>query len=494
MPNTELLRLTKEATSAFNAYKSALRQKGHKISGEINLAELTGLSGWEEQLRRDWLISVSKCENEAGFPSQTALPGMAEPRTMPNPLDLHLNHAYRLIESGVDYLFRHYNAEDDLYSFWHQDGGIRGGTTWVKEAFDLANAPEFDSTIPTEDPALTAAIEYDEEDGVKYVVKRVGPERFAELLAVDSSLGLRMKSPTAKSIEILADQSYVVTRVATWEDAETQIYLTPCAPAAKDEKGEGFFKCGKDRWKIQGEPIIIRLAAVAEVVDQADPGSMAQSDPLEFLKRLQERGFLPEGEAIELAPRSFEALKMQIAPDLDPEVISIYIPTMDMSAVLRPEGIQIDGWEEPESEVAEAPEIAVNNGAHVVGDTPAEDTPIEKPKRGKTRKEAPAEAAPAEAIPGENRIIPHAAAYASVRQWDVTFEDTADGIPISVAVKFMAEPGFDLFCIQWLEMPTDSYEPVAWLCDANTVKGTKQSIGEYAKALCVATLELRLSE
>ena len=86
MSNTELLRKTKAATAAFNAYKSALRQKGHKISGEIDLSALTGLSGWEESLRKDWLAAMKECELEAGAPTQADL-GLDGPEDA-NPLGL----------------------------------------------------------------------------------------------------------------------------------------------------------------------------------------------------------------------------------------------------------------------------------------------------------------------------------------------------------------------------------------------------------------------
>lgn len=493
MPNTELLRLTKEATSAFNAYKSALRQKGHKISGEVNLAELTGLSGWEEQLKRDWLAAVRRCETEAGTPSQASLPMDTAPEKVANPLDLHINHAYRHVESGVEYLFRGYNAGDDLYTFWnHEAGGLRGATSWVREAFDLANAPEFDPAIPTEDPAITAAIEYAEEDGGRYLVKRVGPERFAELVNVESSAGLRKKSPTAKSIEMLSDVSYVVTKAVAVDDpAEAKVYLTPCVPASKDEKGEGFFKCGKDRWKIVGEPIIVKIAPVVELTDAPDPGGMDQADPLEWVKRMVERGFVDEvdGEkVIQLAPRSFAALKAQVAPDIQGDVEEIYVGALDMNARLHPEGMEIDGYEEPR------PESTISD-AQTVDETPALEV-VEGGPEAAPASEAPAAVADQADAPavGEDRIVEFGPAFEDVSKWDMQFDDDHEGIPTHVSVKFGATETHDLFCIVWNEKPTESYEPVAWLCDSSNVAGTKQGMGDFAKALCARTLELRLSE
>lgn len=513
MPNTELLRLTKEATSAFNAYKSALRQKGHKISGEINLAELTGLSGWEEQLKRDWLAAVKKCEAEAGCPAQGSLDMDTGPEKVANPLDLHINHAYRHVESGLEYLFRGYNAGEDLYTFWHNEGGgMRGATSWVREAFDLANAPEFDPTIPTEDPAITQAIEYAEEDGGRYVVKRVGPERFQELVNVESSAGLRKKSPTAKSIEMIADVSYVVTKAVDLDDPEAaKVYLTPCAPAAKDEKGEGFFKCGKDRWKIAGEPIIIKIAPVVELTETPDPGDMNQADPLEWVKNMVERGFTEEldGEkVVYLAPRSFAALRAQVSPDLEGEVDTLYVGALDMNVLLRADGMEIDGWEEPKAEepVAESPALEVVEGGPE-GEASAESAvPSAESAPATAAQEAPAttadakkpsptdEEADAEVPKGENRIIDYEKAAGDVNKWDMQFDDEHEGVPTHVSVKFGYTESHDLFCIVWTEKPTASYEPVAWVCDSAHVSGTKQGMGDFAKALCATTLELRLSE
>lgn len=512
MPNTELLRLTKEATSAFNAYKSALRQKGHKISGEINLAELTGLSGWEEQLKRDWLSAVKKCEQEAGHPAQATLDMDAAPEKVANPLDLHVNHPYRHIESDTPFLFRGYNAGEDLYSFWsNEKGGMRGGTSWVKEAFDLVNAPEYDPSIPTEDPALTEAIEYTEEDGGKYVVKRVGPERFQELVNVESSAGLRKKSPTAKSIEMIADVSYVVTKAVDVEDPEAaKVYLTPCTPAAKEEKGEGFFKCGKDRWKIVGDPIIIKIAPVVELTDAPDPGNMEQADPLEWVKNFVERGFATEldGEKVVfLAPRSFAALRAQIAPDLEGEVDTLYVPTLDMNVLLKgeAEGVEIDGWEEPKPE---APALEVVEGGPTTeaevepeGEAGAESAvPSAEGAPATAAQEAPATTADVsppsstEVAPGENKMVDYQAAYDDVSKWDMQFDDEHEGVPTHVSVKFGYTATHDLFCIAWTEKPAPSYEPVAWLCDSSHVSGTKQGMGDYSKTLAASTLELRLSE
>ena len=487
MPNSELLRLTKAATTAFNAYKSALRQKGHKISGEIDLASLTGLSGWEEQLRRDWLSSVKDCEREAGTPMQGTL-AMDGPEKVANPLDLHINHAYRHIESGEPYLFRGYNAGDDVFTFWHHEhGGLRGATSWVREAFDLANAPEFDATIPTEDPAITAAIEYAEEDGGRYLVKRVGPERFAELVNVESSAGLRKKSPTAKSVEILSDVSYVVTKSVSVDDPlEAEVYLTPCVPASKDEKGEGFFKCGKDRWKITGDPIIVKIAPVQDLLTFPDEGTGNQADPLEWVKAMVERGFVEEldGEKVViLSPRSFEALRLQVSPDLDPGLDVLYVGTLDMNAVRRANGMEIDGYEEaPALEVVEG-----GSAAEVLeADAATPDSALDQ----KDEAVITAEDIPA----GKNVMVPFKPAFDDVSKWDMQFDDEHEGNATHVSVKFGVTPTHDLFCIVWTEKPSETYEPVAWMCDSSYVTGTKQGMGEFAKGLCASTLEIRLAE
>lgn len=505
MPNSELLRLTKEATEAFNAYKSALRQKGHKIRGDVNLAELTNLSGWEDQLRLAWIDLVKRCEREAGSPTQGELDLGEAPRSSPNPLGLHLNHAYRHTAQGVDYLFRGYNFDEDLYQFWNAEhGGMRGGRAWVEEAFDLIHAPEFDPAIPTEDPAITTAIEYSEEDGSRYVVKRVSPERFAELANVESSAGLRRKNPTAKAVEVLSDVYYVVTKAVCLDGSEdARLYLAPCVPASKEEKGTGFFKCGKARWRLDGEPIIVKVASLEDLAAAPDPGNAYQADPLEWVKRTVERGFVDvvDGEkAVTLAPRSYDALKAQIAPDLPDDGV-LYVPAIDMNVRKSPDGLEIDGYEEVKAEptglalVEGGPEPPATEPVQLkeTADGQMLDVGAKEPPSDGVGQD-PGDLGLVEPPKGEDGMVGHAAAVAAVNRWDVLFSDTHQERAFHASIKFRAGESHDLFCVQWIDGDDGQFAPFAWMLDSDKVTGSHQSMLDVVRGLCERTLELRLSE
>lgn len=484
----ELQKLAKAAQSAFNTYKARLRREGHQVKNDMDYRNVSGISGTAIVLRDEWLEAENALERQAGVPPQVELPGMS--RETVNPLGLHLNHRYRLlsghesIPEGTEFLFRGYNAADDLFSFYSDThGGLRGPTTWVKESFDLVNAPDFDPTIPVEDAALSESMEY-EEDG-KYLVKRVSPERFAQLAAADSSKSLARKNPTAKSVEIMSDVSYVVTAVFHAETpAEAKLWLTPCVPVDKDFKGEGAFKCGKDRWRLL-EPdarIVIRIASVEAVVNTPDPGAANQADPLEWLKNFAAKGFLQGTDTVELAPRSFQALATQVGM-VEEGRTEFYCSELELHVRQADMGLEIEGWEE----LVPAPALEVVEGG---------------PDAGEAVESAESAVASADSVPdgaaldgqatsatvktpslGEATVAAYSEVVDAVDKWDMTFTEALNGSEVQVGIKWSYDAEKDLFTLVWLD---GLREPVAALVDSQAVKDSKLSMVDAALQLVQA--------
>ena len=497
MSNTELLRKTKAATAAFNAYKSALRQKGHKISGEIDLSALTGLSGWEESLRKDWLAAMKECELEAGAPTQADL-GLDGPEDA-NPLGLiiHGIYTYRNPDNDeqIPYVLQGYVAADDLYQFYNKEaGGMRVSTTFVRECFDLTSAGSVD--LPND---FAKAVEFGTWDsGEKFLVKRVSAGRFQELLNNNSEATLAKKTPSAVSIEMISDQSYVVVDALEVKDPENaRILAAPCRPATNEEKGPGTFKCGKQKYKFLEESarIIIRMVALEAVINTPDLGTSEQADPLAWVVEQIDRGFIVEdgdGKFIDLAPRSFEALRKQIAADLAETVESLYISDRDVTARLQFGGMEIDGYEEhetpaiPSGDATPAPVVESADGeaaaAASVATAAVED---EKPIFGLSV-----------AGPVEHDVWDAATLHLSPTiTFDEEYQASAGSEPITFHVEVYSdvEPNRDLFLmVSVAENPI--YAPIGYLSDGQEFAASHKSYGEWARILFGRVVDLRLSE
>lgn len=471
MADLELRKAADEAARCFARLKARLRQDGMQIRGDTDYKTIGGLSFAADVLRDEWLEAMAAVDRLAGSPSQVELPTMG--REVANPLGLFVNHRYRRISEdpaeALEYLFRTYNAADDLYSFWNDaKGGLRGGTKWVQENFDLTNAPEFDPSIPQEDPAITTAIEYDESDAGRLLVMRVAPERFAELVSADSSKSLAKKSPTAKSIEMIADVAYVVT--AVFQGDEPKVILTPCRPAESSETGDGFFKCEKTRYRLldpEGR-LVIKIASVEAVVEQPDPGTAEQADPIAWIRNMAERGFVErDGDEVsmKLAPRSFEALRVQVAPSVDAAVDRLYVPELDLTAVKDPIGVEIDGWEEikPESAEEPAPE------------------PVEGEEAAPASEEAPAAVeTPAETSVGDVELVEYVEDPSI--EWTTSFVEEIDEIQVSVQVKLdhLEEGKRSLFVLSGLSDDVHGRTQAAFSVDSYSFSASRKSMVEKA--------------
>lgn len=469
MADLELRKAADEAARCFARLKARLRQDGTQIRGDTDYKTIGGLTFAANVLRDEWLEAMNAVDRLAGSPSQVELPTMG--REVANPLGLFINHRYRRISEdpaeALKYLFRTYSATDDLYSFWSDaKGGLRGSTKWVQENFDLTNAPEFDPSIPQEDPAITTAIEYDESDAGRLLVKRVAPERFAELVAADSSKSLAKKSPTAKSIEMIADVGYVVTDV--FEGEEPKVILTPCRPAESSETGDGFFKCDKTRYKLLDPEsrLVIKIASVEAVVEQADPGTAEQANPLEWVRSMAGRGFVEkdgDDSYINLAPRSFEALRAQVAPAVDSGVDRLYVPELDLTAVKSADGIEIDGWEETPAETAEV----------------AATEPVAAEESAPASEEAPAAETPAETAIGDVLLVGY---IVEDLEWTTSFVEEIDGIQVSVQVKLdhLEEGKRSLFVLSGLSDDIHGRTQASFTVDSYSFSASRKSMVEKA--------------
>ena len=476
MADLELRKAADEANRCFSRLKARLRQDGTQVRGDTDYKTIGGLSFTASVLRDEWLEAMATVDRLAGSPSQVELPTMG--REVANPLGLFINHRYRRISEdpaeAIEYLFRTYNVADDLYSFWSDEkGGLRGGTKWVQENFDLVNAPEFDPKIPQEDPAISAALEWDETDTGRLLVKRVGPERFAELVSSDSSKTLAKKSPTAKSIEIISDVAYVVTAVfnASGDEGEAKVFLTPCRPAEADETGEGFFKCDKIRYKL-GEAenrLVVKIASVEAIVEHQDTGAANQADPLEWCRSMIERGFVMfkgDEKVFELAPRSFEALRAQVAPSLDPEIETLFVAELDMTVYRAIGGSEIDGYEEIAPEAAEESAAAVVDGS---------ETEPEKPADGEAEPVPPV--ADVEDT-GDFELVGYV--YEPDLEYTTSFVEEIDGIQVSVQVKLdhLSEGKRSLFCLSGLSGEIHGKTFTAFSVDSFSFSASRKSMVE----------------
>ena len=361
MANLELDKAADEANRAFGRYKARLAQEGIKLGGDTNYRNASGISGTASVLRDEWIECMENVDRLAGAPAQISLPTMAPER--PNPLGLILDQQYRRIDTGVLYAFRSYNDTDGVYTLFSTEaGGLRGPGWWIQQNMALYS--------DAGDSAIAEVLEYDETEAGKYPIKRVGPERFVELLHADSSKLLAKKNPTAKSIEMLADQAYVVTATFIPEGSDStdsKLFLTPCREAEQDESGTGFFKCNKIRYKMGGheERIVIKIApvdvVVEEPIEENPPAAETPAiDAVEFVKSLIDRGFTEKDgdeDVVVLAPKSFEVLRLQVSPELMPDIDSLYVPALDFTVLKRTPGAEMEGYEEIAPEIeAEAPQ------------------------------------------------------------------------------------------------------------------------------------------
>jgi hypothetical protein len=495
MSNTELLRKTKAATAAFNAYKSALRQKGHKISGEIDLARLSGLSGWEETLKKEWLNAMRECELEADAPTQMEL-GLDGAEDA-NPLNLIVGYSYEHRDPETDelkpFVFQGFTAADDLYQFYNPNhGGMRVSTTYVKESFNLVGTA---AELPND---FAKAVEFGTWDsGEKFLVKRVSAGRFQELLNNNSSKTLAKRAPTAVSIEMISDQSYVVVDAQDERDPENaRILAAPCRPATNEEKGPGTFKCGKQKYKLADESakIIIRMVSLEVAVATPDESSPEQSDPLAWVTEQIDRGFVTEdggNKFIDLAPRSFEALRIQMG--IEDSAESVYISDRDVTARNQFGGMEIDGYEEHEASAA-------------VVDAPAAAVALEAVETEAAA--TPAAVATSEATDEAEGFKLTVAGPVDHTDWDaavlhrtptITFDEvyqasaSAEPIAFSVEVYSDIERHRDLFLmVPVADNPV--YAPMAFLSDGQEFTASHKSYSEWARILFGRIVDLRLSE
>jgi hypothetical protein len=341
---SELVRLTKDAAKAKSAY-----EKAESIAKDQGLDPT--VEPWVLQLKQEYKTAVAACRREAGSPSQTALK-----LSDPNSLGLTEDEFYWNRESRVRLKFVRFDAETELFHFTSPAAGdISGSADWVSAEFDLVAAVDLE--LPRDGEETFERFQYGD---LELIVKRVSPERFAEICK-NVSPKIFDRRPTAKGTEVINDQSYVVIKIEDQDNRPTAI-LAPVAPCSDADKEGIIFKIEKARWKICKDIpyLALRIASVEAIVDTPDTGTAVQSDPTEYafsVLRLEREKIGVEERAniiIAFAPRSFKALAEQNNIEIDPERtidgdVSISIAAGELGgllAVCKADGLEIPGYEE----------------------------------------------------------------------------------------------------------------------------------------------------